>query len=67
MIGSLNHEVKGEFGDVESKQKKHSPSHCRGGSIPSISIAGRRREVPAALGEGSGGGIASASHQNIKR
>jgi hypothetical protein len=31
---------------------KHSHSPCRCGSKPSVSTAGRRREAPAALGEG---------------
>jgi hypothetical protein len=31
---------------------EHSHSPCRCSSIPSISIKGGRREVPAALGEG---------------
>jgi hypothetical protein len=37
---------------MKSKTNKTLTTPCRCSSIPSISIAGRREEVPAALGEG---------------
>jgi hypothetical protein len=52
VIGSLNHKEKVSSGGMKNKSNEILTSPCHCSSKPSVSTAGRRREVPAALGEG---------------
>jgi hypothetical protein len=65
--GSLNHKMKWVRVGWRTKQIKHSHSPCRYSSMPSITITGARREVPAAWERRSGWEIASAPHQTMTR
>jgi hypothetical protein len=68
VFSSLNHEVKGEFGWC-GEQTKEALTFPLPLQLDTINIDRWEEEGGACslLGEGSSGGIASASHQNIKR